>query len=174
MMKTRGFTLIELLVTIAILAIIMAVAAPSFQDASVSGKVSDNANRLASSAAMARGEAIKRNSPVVMCKSADGSSCAGSGGWEQGWIVFHDVNRDGLKDAAEPVLLQEPAAPGGYKITEAADKSSLTFQPTSVGTTSASWRVCRATPSVHTQQRQADVSSTGRPSVKRVTDTSCA
>lgn len=174
MMKTRGFTLIELLVTIAILAIIMAVAAPSFQDASVSGKVSDNANRLASTAAMARGEAIKRNSPVVVCKSADGASCAGSGGWEQGWIVFHDVNRDGLKDAAEPVLLQEGAAPGGYKITEGADKSTLTFQPTSVGTTNATWTVCRSTPSVHTQQRQVDLSTTGRPSVKKITGTTCA
>jgi type IV fimbrial biogenesis protein FimT len=173
MMKARGFTLIELLVAVTILAVLLAVAAPSFSDAAVSSKVSDNANRLASSAAFARGEAIKRNGMVVLCKSANGSTCAASGGWEQGWIVFHDVNRDGLKDAAETVLTQEGAAPGGYKITEVDDKTSLNFSPTSVGSTSGQWTVCRATPSVSSQQRQVSVSATGRAAVKKITGTTC-
>lgn len=174
MTKNRGFTLIELLVTIAILAVIMAVAAPSFQDASVSGKVSDNANRLASSAALARGEAIKRNGLVVLCKSADGASCITTGGWEQGWIIFHDVDRDGVKDAGETLLLQEGAAPAGYKISESGGTSAVVFQPTSIGTTIASWTICRATPSVHAQMRQVDVSATGRAGVKKTTGTTCS
>mgnify|MGYP001627202018 CR=1 FL=1 len=173
MTKARGFTLIELLVAVTILAVILAVAAPSFQDAAVSSKVSDNANRLASSASFARGEAIKRNGMVVLCMSADGTSCAGSGGWEQGWIVYHDANRDGAKDASETVLTQESAAPGGYKITEADAKTSLNFSPTSVGSTSGRWTICRATPSVNSQQRQVDVSATGRPTVKKITGTTC-
>lgn len=173
MTKARGFTLIELLVAVTILAIILAVAAPSFQDASVSSKVSDNATRLASTASLARGEAIKRNAMVVLCSSADGATCAGTAAWEQGWIVFHDANRDGAKDAGESVLAQENAAPGGYKITEADGKSALSFSPTSVGTTSGRWTVCRATPSVSSQQRQVDVSATGRPAIKKISGTTC-
>jgi type IV fimbrial biogenesis protein FimT len=178
MTKARGFTLIELLVAVTILAIILAVAAPSFSDAAVSSKVSDNANRIATSASFARGEAIKRNGRVILCMSADGATCAGSGGWEQGWIVFHDANTDGVKDAGEAVLMQEGAAPAGYKLTgvNPADSSAITsvnFTPTSVGSTQARWTVCRATPSVHAQQRQVDVNATGRPSVKKITGTTC-
>jgi type IV fimbrial biogenesis protein FimT len=173
MTKARGFTLIELLVAVTILAIILAVAAPSFSDAAVSSKVSDNANRLAASASFARGEAIKRNGMVVLCSSANGTTCAGTAAWEQGWIVYHDVNRDGAKDAGEAVLMHEGSAPDGYKITEADAKSSLNFSPTSVGTTSGSWTVCRAAPSVNSQQRQVSVSATGRPAVKKTTGTTC-
>lgn len=178
-MKERGFTLIELLVTIALLAIILAVAAPSFQDASVSGKVSDNANRLASAASLARGEAIKRNGVVVWCRSSDGANCAVSGGWEQGWIIFHDVNRDGVRDAGETVVHQDGAAPGGYKllglrVEDSTELQTVSFQPTSIGTTKARFTVCRATPRVHAQQRQVEISATGRPTVTKITGTTCS
>lgn len=172
--KPAGFTLIELLITIALLAVLMALAAPSFGDASVNSKVSDNANRLASSAAFARGEAIKRNGVIVMCMSADGDTCAATGGWEQGWMVFHDINRDGAKGADETRLHKEQSAPTGYKITETDTKLLLSFQPTSVGSTNATWTICRATPAVATTQRQVDVSATGRASVKRITGSTCA
>lgn len=173
MRSSRGFTLPELLVTVTILGVLLAVAAPSFQDASVSSKVSDNATRLAAAASTARGEAIKRNGMVVLCKSANGTSCIDTGGWEQGWLVFHDVNRDGVKDAAETLILHDGAAPVGFKITEADGKNALSFTPTSVGSTTGRWTVCRATPEVHTVQRQLDVSATGRPAVKKITATTC-
>jgi type IV fimbrial biogenesis protein FimT len=173
MRASRGFTLPEILVVVTILGVLLAVAAPSFQDASVNSKVSDNATRLAASASLARGEAIKRNGMVVLCKSADGASCATAGGWEQGWLVFHDVNRDGVKDAAETLVLREGAAPSGFKITEASGQNALTFTPTSVGSTAGQWTICRATPEVHLQQRQLNVGATGRPAIKKITGTTC-
>jgi type IV fimbrial biogenesis protein FimT len=168
-----GFTLIELMVTVALVAVLLALAAPSFSDASVNSKLSDTANRLLSSTSFSRGEAIKRNAHVVMCKSADGATCTTSGGWEQGWIVFHDADRDAALDTDENVLAKEPAAPGGYKVTTAAN--TLSFLPTSVGISNTTWTICRATPSVSSQQREVKVNPTGRGTVSKVTGaTSCS
>jgi type IV fimbrial biogenesis protein FimT len=162
----RGFTLIELLVTIAIVGVLLALAAPSFSDASLASKLAASANRLSASAILARSEAIKRNIPVILCASADGSTCAASGGWEQGWIV----------KTATTVLLAEQAAPGGFKITEASVTPliTLSFQPTGVGTTQATFKVCRATPSVGTQERTVAINATGRTFVKKETSGTCA
>ena len=173
MKRSYGFTLIELIVATAIAVVLLAVAVPSFQDASVASKVSDNANRLAASASVARGEAIKRNGPVVLCMSDNGGGCVTAGGWEQGWMVFHDANRNAAFDAGEAVIATEGPAPAGYRITEGSGTSLLTFQPTSIGTTMASWSICRAQPSVHAQQRQVDVGATGRASIKRISAGSC-
>ena len=179
MNKARGFTLIELIFTVTILAVLLAVAAPSFTNVSVGSKVADNANRLAVSVSLARNEAIKRNGLVVLCKSANGDSCTTSGGWEQGWIVFHDVNRDGVKDAAETVVARESAAPDGYQIAGVAPDNgsalhALRFPPTTVGSTQARFTICRVTPAVHTNQRQVEVNATGRPSVTKTPTNPCA
>ena len=155
--RSEGFTLIELLVTITVAAVLLAFAAPSFQNASLSSKLSDNANRLVASAAMARSEAIKRNSPVTLCASADAGSCAVTGSWEQGWIVLSGTT----------VVRHEPPAPSGFKIIEASAIRTISFQPTGVGSTQATFIVCRATPTPGTQEREVTVSATGRASIRR-------
>lgn len=83
-----GFTLIELMVTIAVIAILTMVAVPSFSAAMLSNKLAGYANNFVASALLARSEAIKRNVAVTLCRSADLSTCASSGGWQQGWIVM--------------------------------------------------------------------------------------
>jgi type IV fimbrial biogenesis protein FimT len=154
---SRGFTLIELLVVITVTAVLLSLAAPSFQEASLSSKLSGNANRLVASATMARSEAIKRNAVTTLCVSSNGSSCAGSGGWETGWIVMN----------AGTVLHREQPAPAGYKITAASAIHTMTFHPSGVGATQATFTVCRATPTPGSQEREVRVSSTGRASVKK-------
>lgn len=161
----RGFTLIELLIVIAITAILLGLAAPSFSDASLSGKLSANANRLSASAMLARSEAIKRNVTITMCVSTDSATCAGSSAWEQGWIVVN------LSTAT--VLQVEPAAPAGLKITDAAAATTLTFPSTGAGTTNAVFKVCRLTPSLGTQERSVTVSATGRTTVTKTTLGTC-
>lgn len=162
--RARGFTLIEMLVVITITAILLAVAAPSFVNVSLSSKLSATANRLSASAVLARGEAIKRNTQVTLCKSVNGTSCITTGGWEQGWIVTVGTN----------VLLYEQAAPLGYKVTETGGVSTLTFQPTGVGTTQGDFTVCRATPSVGDQERHVAVNATGRTLVEKKTTGVCS
>ena len=90
----RGMTLVELLVVIAIAAMLMGIAAPSFQQTFSETRVATRANELVSALAMARSEAIRRNIRVTLCKTADISAtplaCDEHASWNQGWILFVD------------------------------------------------------------------------------------
>src|SRR5947209_2461821 len=88
----RGFTLVELLVVLAIAAILVGYGAPAFSGLLRSTRLTTATNDLFAGMLMARSEAVKRRSRVALCKSSDGQSCTAAGGWEQGWIVFHDSN----------------------------------------------------------------------------------
>lgn len=154
----RGFTLIELLFTVALAAILMMLAAPSLTDASLSSKLTAQANRLVASATLARSEAIKRNANITLCMSADGTSCATTGTWAQGWIVLSGTT----------LLLYEQAASTGFKMTVSPTSAiSLSFQPTGVGSTQATFTVCRYTPSVGVQEKVVAISATGRTTVTK-------
>jgi type IV fimbrial biogenesis protein FimT len=132
MNKSRGFTLIEAVVVIAIIAILTALAAPSFKSLIQSNAISSNVNSFLSDMRFARSEAIRRGGSVVICRSnlpestqACNGTTGATNGWLTGWIVFVDLNKDGTHDAGEPVLrvqgpitnldsISEPSSPS-YK-----------------------------------------------------------
>lgn len=88
--RARGFTLIELMVTIAVLAIVTAIAYPSFTSLMNSSRLTGAANDLVGDLQTARSEAIRRNARVTVCASADNTTCAGAAGDWQSWIVWID------------------------------------------------------------------------------------
>lgn len=159
--NSRGFTLVELMVTIAVMAILLAIAVPSFTDAFLGSKLSSYANNFVASAHLARSEAIKRNTAVTLCASADGASCATAGGWQQGWIVLSGTT----------VIQRQQALPAGLSFTGGA--YSIIYQSSGINAISTTLTLCRATPSVGSQQREISISATGRPSVTKTTSTSC-
>lgn len=86
-----GLTLIELVVTIAIAAILVAVAVPNFQQSFVNNRLTTGANDLVAAMSTARAESIKRGARVSVCRTTDAKTCAsGSADWSSGWIVFVD------------------------------------------------------------------------------------
>jgi type IV fimbrial biogenesis protein FimT len=162
MRTSRGFTVVELMISVSVLAILLALGIPSFREAGLSSQLRSSANDLLASARFARSEAIKQNSPVRLCVSSDGSTC-GSGGWHQGWIVLKGTT----------VLQSRAAASGGMRITEAGGLTSVSFEPTGLGATSARFTVCRAIPITGAQERVVTIDASGRAHVRRTANAAC-
>jgi type IV fimbrial biogenesis protein FimT len=111
---------VELVVTLAIVAILLSIAVPTFRDVIERERLVAYTNQFLSTLYLARSEAIKRGVVVAICKSADGATCGSTGvTWSDGWIVF--VNNDNDKPASvdpnETVLSVSSALPSGYTLS---------------------------------------------------------
>ncbi len=103
----RGFTLIELMVTVAIAGIFATLAAPAMTSLIRNNRVQTEASSLVSDLQLARNEAIKRGSPVAVCPAAaGGASCLTTNTWQNGWIIFTDLNGNGVYDASSETVLR--------------------------------------------------------------------
>lgn len=101
----KGFTLTELVVTVTIIGILSALAAPNLIDFVRDNRLTGVTNDLISDMLLARTEAIKRNTPVVICKTSDATAAdpvcdtTTANPWTSGWIVFVDTNNSGTRDS---------------------------------------------------------------------------
>ncbi len=108
-----AFTLTEVLVGLAIAALLVAVALPFHGDWIADYQVLNHAQLLAGTMNIARSEAVKRGHRVNLCKSADLRQCAAAGGWEMGYVVHIDTDRDSDIDAGtSPLRVEGPARTG--------------------------------------------------------------
>ena len=86
----RGFTLIELMVTLAVLAIVLGIAVPSFTQQIRNNSSVALTSEFQTALSYARAEAVKRATRVSICPSTNGASCLGASDWHKGWLVFVD------------------------------------------------------------------------------------
>jgi type IV fimbrial biogenesis protein FimT len=113
----RGFTLTELAVALAITAVLLGMAAPSFGRLVGERQLRNEARRLSDAIFHARSEALKRNAPVVICASVPADPCGPTRLWHEGWLIFADGDADGAPDPAEPAMGHDGPAATGVSIT---------------------------------------------------------
>lgn len=170
----RGFTLVEMVVTVAIVAILLGIAIPSYNETILNMKLTSYANNLVASILLGRSEAIKRNAVVTLCVSSSGTACT-AGGWQQGWILMCKTTDNTTCNPAGVgtiVIQTQPPLSTGWKISEVAALTAIAFQPTGTGATSADLTVCRSSP-LGTMERHVMISGTGRPSTSKTTAGVC-
>lgn len=116
-------TLIELMVTLAVVAVVVTVAVPSFLGMLQNNRASAEANRLVGTLKLARSEAIKRSTPVAVCAAnADQTNCSGANTWSaNGWIMILDPDGtagtldsdDSMPNSPDDTVLRNYAKPAG-------------------------------------------------------------
>jgi type IV fimbrial biogenesis protein FimT len=87
--RTPGFSLLELMITITVMAILLAIAVPSFRDVIHRNQVSSASNAVLASLNYARSEAITRGQLVSICPGDATAGCTSGGKvYDQGWLVY--------------------------------------------------------------------------------------
>ncbi len=144
-MKTQtGFTLVELMIALAVFAITVTFAIPNLREFIQNNRLISQTNDVSSTLHLARSEAVKRKLTITICGSNDSSTC-NTPAWEQGWIVFVDVDADGVLDAGSDEMLRIGGALSGANTLRTISFTSTTrVQYNSRGATDStgSFKLC--------------------------------
>lgn len=144
---SAGFTLIELMVVVAMVAILAAVATPSFREFVEAQRMRDTAFGLVSDLSLARSEAIKRGGNVALEPVADDD-------WAQGWNVVVEV--DGVDE-----VLSAQRAPGGGVELDPRGTTNVVFDRNGRSTTAGTVRF-ELTTSSQNRYRCISIDPSGR------------
>jgi type IV fimbrial biogenesis protein FimT len=93
---SNGFTLIELMVAVAMVAILSAVAAPSFSEMMIRSAIRSTSSDLGADLNLARAEAIRIGGRVSVCARATPTASTCGSDWKQGWLVFREAGTTGI------------------------------------------------------------------------------
>jgi len=115
-MRRRGFTLIELLIVLALSIGLGYLAYPPFSALLERIHSTSRINALIGLIRFARQTAVTQRRWVTLCPATTGT-CTDSPDWSSGIMAFADLNRDGRRQTAEPVIAYQDALDPGEHLT---------------------------------------------------------
>ncbi len=167
MRKQRGFSLIELMTILGVAAVLFTIAGPALQQFTNNSRRTGAINNFVSSMHIARNTAITTNARVTMCASEALATCE-LVAWNQGWIVFSDLNSNQVVDAGETIV-GSSAGYNGLAIQSGQFPTFVMYRPTgramtvSVTGNSGEFTVCDSRGAEHAKAVIMDLS--GRPRI---------
>ncbi|NII07779.1 GspH/FimT family pseudopilin [Luteibacter anthropi] len=132
--RTRGFSILELMITVAVIAVLLAIAAPVWRNAMRKSYLSSVVNGIVGDMQYARAEAANRHQFVSICRSTNGSTCDTSAvNYDAGYIVYaYNAAANGgnqAYSASTGTLLRVVAAQTNVSV-QATDGNFITFGQT--------------------------------------------
>lgn len=154
----QGFTLIELIVTLAVAAILVAVALPAMQHVINANRLNGQAEELTSAFQLARSEAIRTAASVTICGSENGTSCADTDDWARLIIVGrNNLASDGGTEVA--TVYRDVTLPEGIQLSGPA--AGVVFRPTGLSAAQATVTLCIPTTRPAQNQRVITIMISG-------------
>jgi type IV fimbrial biogenesis protein FimT len=126
--QQHGLTALELTVGMAIIAILLATAVPALKNYTWNLRMKTAMDVLQTDLKFARSRAITHNIQTVMCPANGADDCSGRSVWQDGWIVFTDINGDRRRQPGEP-LLKQAGAVEHLDISSSRSRKSVYFFP---------------------------------------------
>lgn len=170
--KQLGFTVVEMVIVTAITAILVAFAAPSFDGLIKGSALTGSTNQLFMGLQLARSEAVKRGTAVVVCPTnapyASAPNCNNAASWNDGWIVFADADRNASKASGEMLIKAAEPMKFGFSVTaDTAVSDYILFDGVgSVRTTGTAYVSGTITITYGDDDRDIAISSNGRMRVQ--------
>lgn len=151
---SKGMTLIELMITIAILAVVAAIATPSLSNFINSNRLTGVANNLNATLISARSEAVKLKTDVTVAPV--------SGSWSNGWTVSY------VDGGATVELLNQGKLSKSLSLGSSSSTGSVVFDLTGYSK-SSHWGTSGVVfCDKNNNGRKVDVSASGSSKVEKV------
>lgn len=171
----RGFTLVEMMVVVAIMAILLGVAAPSFQTFVANAKIRSVAENIQAGLMLAKSEALRRNENISFwLVDGLGATCARSSSGST-WVVSFDNPTEACgstpSDTVNPRLIQTgPPISDTQGVTVAAVSSDAPAVAASCVTFNGFGRVLTNCTGGTTRMARVAISSTTQAATIRALD----
>lgn len=163
MHRAAGYSLLDMLLTLTIVGVFAGVAWPGFANLILDLRMTAAINAFVHGIHLAKHTARTTQRETTLCKSGDGNQCDNAGEWQDGWLVFANLDEDYPPevDATDRVIEVNRAYASG-KIT--ANRRSFVFRPFEIRSTNGTLIFCdRRGPEY---ARAVIVSYTGRPRIQ--------
>lgn len=117
--RQNGFTIYELMITVLIVGLVVALGLPNLGSVARDNQITVTANDLQNAFKLARSEAIRARNTITLCASdnalADDADCRGD--WDDGFIVFNDLDGNLVRAGDDEKLIQvQPALAEGVQL----------------------------------------------------------